>query len=80
VRRRERAPCCRGSTRLNGWQPATWPEFAAELGAVRLRLVRGDPGPGAVVTFRADGSFVVLARGLTTPAEYADVLLGAAPP
>jgi len=61
--------------RLNGWQPATWSEFAAELRAVRLDLVPDDPGWGAVVTFRRDGSSVVLARGLTMPARYADVLL-----
>jgi hypothetical protein len=30
--------------RLNGWRPVTWPEFGAELRAVRLDLVPDDPG------------------------------------
>lgn len=62
--------------RLTGWYPVTWPEFVDELRKARLDLRPEDPGRGAVVTFRDDGTSVVRARGLATPAQYADAILG----
>jgi hypothetical protein len=59
---------------LTGWQTITWREFAQELSTVKLFLTGDSPRPVSVVSFDGNGSSVVLAQGLRTPAEVVDVI------
>ena len=59
---------------LNGWHAVDWGEFAAELRTAGLEVSSEDPGHGAVISCRADHSSIVLARALTTPTQFVDVI------
>ena len=59
---------------LNGWHTVTWSEFAEELRTAPLEAPSDDPGPGAVISFSADGSPIVLATDLKTPTAFVDVI------
>jgi hypothetical protein len=59
---------------LNGWHDVPWPEFVRELADVGLYLAAETPGPGAVITFTPSCSEVVLAQGVTTPAQMVDAI------
>ena len=69
-------PMTRAMDTLTGWHNVTWDEFVTELKQAELVMTGDDPGPGAVVSFDRDGSSVVLARGLRTPAEFVAVIAG----
>jgi hypothetical protein len=58
-----------------GWRPPSWPEFLGELADVGLDAGAADPGPGAVIGFRSDGSGVVVARDLAAAPDFADAML-----
>jgi len=59
---------------LIGWSVPSWTEFADHLWHdVHVPPV-ADPGPGAVLTFRADRTAILLSTGLRTPAEFVEVI------
>jgi hypothetical protein len=61
--------------RLCGWRAPSWEAFAEQLRVAGFLDVGADPGPGAVVSFDANGRRVDLVRGCTRPRQYVDAIM-----